>query len=35
VFQVFLDAFSDMLQAHISGVSVVSYVYFNYFMRML
>jgi hypothetical protein len=34
-FQVFLDAFSDMLYAHVSGVSVVLDVCFICFMRML
>jgi hypothetical protein len=35
VFQVFLDVFSDMLQAYFSSVLVVSYVCFNCFMQML
>jgi hypothetical protein len=34
-FQVFFDAFSDMLQAHVSSVLVVSDICFNFFMRML
>jgi hypothetical protein len=35
VFSVFLDTFSDMLQYHVSSVSVVLDVYFNCSMWML